>query len=66
MASAYRVATRVLSAVLLVVGCAMAAATLAAGGGALARGVILGVLLTALGAGRLYLATRPRARGERP
>lgn len=56
MRTAYGVSTRVLSAVLLVVGVAMVVSALAHGGGALALGVVLGTLLALLGAGRLWLA----------
>ena len=44
----------------MLVGLAMVASALARGGGALALGVVLGVLFAALGAGRLWLATRAR------
>jgi hypothetical protein len=53
---AYRQSTRVLSVLLLAVGVALVATTLASGGGPLAAGVVLGVLLAGLGAGRLLLA----------
>ena len=56
MQRAYLASTRVLSAVLLLVGVAMVGTTLARGGGALAFGVVLGTLVALLGAGRLYLA----------
>jgi hypothetical protein len=56
---AYLATTRVLSAALLVLGLVMIVVALAGGGGALALGVVLGVLLALLGAGRLYLS-RPR------
>jgi hypothetical protein len=55
--SAYGVSTRVLSALLLVIGVAMVVSALANGGGALALGVVLGTLLALLGAGRLWLAS---------
>ena len=45
--------TRVLSALLLVLGVAMVARTLALGGG---QGLLLGALFAALGAGRLFLS----------
>jgi hypothetical protein len=61
---AYLAASRVLSAALLVLGLVMIVVALAGGGGALAVGVLLGALLTALGAGRLYLS-RPRAANRR-
>jgi hypothetical protein len=53
---AYLASTRVLSALLLLVGVAMVVLALGQGGGPLALGVILGVLLALLGAGRLWLA----------
>jgi hypothetical protein len=58
---AYLVSTRVLSALLVVIGIAMVATALARGGGALAVGVVFGTLLALLGAGRLWLA-RSRVR----
>lgn len=57
MRTAYGVSTRVLSALLLVIGVAMVVSALARGGGALALGVVLGTLLALLGAGRLWLAS---------
>ena len=54
----HRGATRVLSAVILVVGVALVISTVARGGGPLAIGVVMGVLFAAVGAGRLYLLTR--------
>jgi hypothetical protein len=56
MRRAYTTSTRVLSAVLILVGVAMVVSAIAGGGGPLALGVVLGVGLTALGAGRLWLA----------
>jgi hypothetical protein len=53
---AYLASTRLLSAALLLVGVAMVASTLARGGGALAVGVLLGVMLSLVGAARLWLA----------
>ncbi len=55
--TAYGASTRVLSALLLIVGVAMVVSALARGGGALALGVVLGTLLALLGAGRLWLAS---------
>ena len=55
MQRAYTASTRLLSAALLVVGVAMVASTIARGGGPLALGVILGIMLTLVGAGRLWL-----------
>jgi hypothetical protein len=48
----------VLSAVLVLLGLAIIARTLAAGGGPLAYGLLMGVLFVAAGAGRLYLEHR--------
>ena len=48
--------SRVLSALIVLVGIAMVASALARGGGALALGTVLGVLFVGLGAGRLALA----------
>jgi hypothetical protein len=52
----HRTATRVLSSAMLVLGLAMIVVAVAAGGGLLARGVILGLLFVAAGAGRLWVA----------
>jgi hypothetical protein len=52
-------ATRLLSALMIVIGVAMIVRTLAAGGGAVALGLLLGVLFVAAGAGRLYAERRP-------
>ena len=61
MRRAYATSTLALNTLLLLVGIAMVVSALARGGGALALGVVLGVLLALLGAGRLYLAL---ARGD--
>jgi hypothetical protein len=61
MRRAYATSTQLFSAILVFVGVAMVVSTLARGGGAIALGVILGIGLTALGAGRFWLA-----RGGRP
>jgi hypothetical protein len=61
---AYLASTRVLSAMLILVGVAMIVVALAGGGGVLALGVVLGTLLALLGAGRLHLA-RPRSNAGR-
>jgi hypothetical protein len=53
---AYLASTRLLSAALVLVGVAMVASTIARGGGPLAVGVVLGVMLALVGAGRLWLA----------
>jgi hypothetical protein len=52
----HRTSTRILSTALLVLGVAMIVVTLAAGGGPLATGVLLGLLFAAAGAGRLWVA----------
>jgi hypothetical protein len=62
MRKAYTTSTRVLSATLILLGLAMVVSAVARGGGPLALGVILGIGLAALGAGRLWLA---RETGER-
>ena len=51
----HRGATRVLSTAMVVIGVAILVSTIVRGGGALAIGVLLGVLFIAAGAGRLYL-----------
>jgi hypothetical protein len=53
---AYAASTRALGGLILVLGVAMVASTLARGGGASALGVVLGVMLTLIGCGRLWLA----------
>lgn len=50
--------TRVLAPVIALLGVALVIRTVAAGGGALSAGVLLGVALFAIGAGRLYLSLR--------
>ncbi len=57
--------TRVMSLVMIVIGIALVVRTLAAGGGAAALGILLGVLFVAAGAGRLYLQSRGD-HGRRP
>lgn len=56
--SAHRLTTRILSALLVVIGAAMMVSTLALGGGPLAKGLIFGLLFMAAGAGRFYLSRR--------
>lgn len=51
-------ATRFFSIALVVLGVAMIVRTLAAGGGAAAIGLLLGVLFVAVGIGRLWIARR--------
>jgi len=56
MRRAYVTSTRVMSALLVLVGLAMVVSALVRGGGALALGVVLGTMLALLGAGRFWLA----------
>ena len=51
--------TRVLSALMMVIGVAIIVRTVAAGGGPVALGLLLGLLFVAAGAGRLYAERRP-------
>jgi hypothetical protein len=54
----HRTLTRLLSVALIAIGLVLLAQTVAAGGGALSRGVVLGVLFVVAGAGRLALKRR--------
>jgi hypothetical protein len=54
--------TRVTSGLMVLLGVAIVARTLAGGGGPTAIGILLGVLFVAAGAGRLYLQ-RERGHG---
>jgi hypothetical protein len=56
----HRGGTVLLSVALLVIGVALIVRTIVAGGGAGAVGIILGVLFTAAGAGRLWVVWRSR------
>jgi hypothetical protein len=49
-----------MSVIMIVLGVAIVARTLAAGGGALASGILIGVLFMAAGALRLYVQSRQR------
>jgi hypothetical protein len=51
----HRGTTTVLSTILVLLGVAIVVRTLAAGGGGVALGLLLGVLFVAAGLGRLYL-----------
>jgi hypothetical protein len=51
-------ATQVLSTVMVLLGVAIIVRTLALGGGALAIGILMGVLFVAAGTARLYLERR--------
>ncbi|MBB4664028.1 hypothetical protein [Conexibacter arvalis] len=50
--------TRLMSAIMVVIGVALLVRTLAAGGGPLALGVLLGILFVAAGTGRILLLRR--------
>lgn len=54
----HRSSTRLLSAIMLLLGTAMIVSTLARGGGPLAIGLVMGVLFTGAGGGRLYVSLR--------
>lgn len=54
----HRQATRLLSIAMVLLGLALIVRTLAAGGGAIAVGVVLGLLFVAAGLARLYLQAR--------
>ncbi len=63
MDRAYLSASRLLALILVMVGLAMVASTLARGGGPLAVGVVVGVTFAVVGGARLWLAGvlgRPR------
>jgi multisubunit Na+/H+ antiporter MnhB subunit len=57
-----RGATRVLSGLMVLVGVALIIRAIAAGGGPIAQGVIIGLLFVLAGAGRLWV----QLRSERP
>lgn len=54
----HRSSTRVMSILMVVIGIALLVRTLAAGGGPVAVGVLLGLLFIAAGGARLYLQFR--------
>lgn len=54
----YRGSVRALSIVMLGLGAAILVLTLASGGGPLSLGILLGLAFLAVGAGRLWLASR--------
>jgi multisubunit Na+/H+ antiporter MnhB subunit len=51
-------ATRVLSVAMVLIGIALVVRTVAAGGGAVAQGVLVGALFVLAGAGRLWVESR--------
>jgi hypothetical protein len=53
-----RATTRVLSLAMIAIGVALIVRTIVAGGGAVALGILLGVLFVAAGLGRLYLLSK--------
>jgi hypothetical protein len=55
-----RSSTRLMSGVMMLIGVALLVRTIAAGGGPLSSGVLLGALFVLAGAGRLYLQSRTR------
>jgi hypothetical protein len=55
---AYHEAVRGFSAVFVVVGLLLLVVTLANGGGPLAIGFLMGILFTAVGVGRLWIASK--------
>jgi len=57
----YRAVSRLFSAIILGFGLAILIVTLANGGGPISVGVLLGLVFTALGAGRLYLSLGSRS-----
>ena len=57
MQRAYRQSTRVLGALMCLLGIAIVVSTLVRGGGPLALGVIVGVGIAVFGAGRIYMAS---------
>jgi hypothetical protein len=50
--------TRVMSILMIIIGIVIVVRTLIAGGGALATGILIGLLFVAAGAARLYLQFR--------
>jgi hypothetical protein len=54
----YRGSVRAMSLVMLGLGAAIVVITLAGGGGPLSLGILLGIAFLAVGAGRLWLASR--------
>jgi len=56
----YRGVTRIFALIITGFGLAIVIVTLANGGGPLSSGLLLGIIFTLLGAGRLYLSQRSR------
>jgi hypothetical protein len=57
---AHRNATSAMSAIMVAIGIAIIVRTIIAGGGALATGILIGVLFIAAGSLRLYVQSRQR------
>jgi hypothetical protein len=53
-----RATTRFLSLAMVAIGIALIVRTIVAGGGAVATGILIGVLFVAAGIGRLYLLSK--------
>jgi uncharacterized membrane protein HdeD (DUF308 family) len=54
----HQLSTRVMSILMIVIGLVLLVRTVIAGGGALATGILIGLLFMAAGAARLYLQFR--------
>jgi hypothetical protein len=54
----HQTSTRVMSILMIVIGIVLLVRTLIAGGGALATGILIGLLFVAAGGARLYLQFR--------
>ena len=57
----YRVVTRIFSVLIIGFGVAILVVTVVNGGGPLSAGFLLGLLFTAIGGARLYIALRTRS-----
>jgi hypothetical protein len=62
----HRSSTAVLSTILVLIGVALIVRTITAGGGAIAFGLLIGVLFIAAGLGRLYLNGMMGRRSQGP
>jgi hypothetical protein len=61
----YQAVTRIFAGVIAIFGVVILIVTLANGGTVTSSGVWLGLIFVGLGAGRLYLALRPRSRSPK-
>jgi hypothetical protein len=57
----YRAVTRIFSVVIIGFGIAILIVTLVNGGGLISAGFLLGLMFTAIGVARLYIAVRSRS-----